>query len=132
MDTFHDHLACYHKADIGLDLFPFAGATTTFQALWMGVPVVSRMSGRFSSRAGGSLTTHAGLGDLAVDTDDAFVERATALATDLPRLAELRATLRQRISDSPLCNGPAYARNIEDAYRAMWDVHAGGGKDRTP
>ena len=51
---------------------------------------------------------------------------------DLPRLADLRATLRQRLEDSPLCDGPAYARNVEDALRAMWDAHAGGGKDRTP
>jgi len=55
-----------------------------------------------------------------------------ALAADLPRLADLRATLRQRLEDSPLCDGPAYARNVEDALRAMWDAHAGGGKDRTP
>ena len=132
LDTFHDHLACYHKADIGLDPFPFAGATTTFQALWMGVPVISLMGGRFSSRAGGSISTHTGLGDLAVESDNAFVEHAVALAADLPRLADLRATLRQRLEDSPLCDGPAYARNVEDALRAMWDVHADGGKDRTP
>ena len=132
IDTFHDHLACYHKADIALDLFPFAGATTTFQALWMGVPVVSRMGDRFSSRAGGSMSTHTGLSDLAVESDNAFVEQAVALAADLPRLADLRATLRQRVENSPLCDGPAYARNVEDAFHAMWDVHAGGGKDRTP
>jgi len=124
IDTFHDHLACYHKADIALDLFPFAGATTTFQALWMGVPVVSRMGERFSSRAGGSITTHAGLGELAVDSDDAFVERAQALAGDLARLAEIRATLRQRLEQSPLCDGPAYAANVEDALRAMWEARA--------
>ena len=82
-------------------------------------------------RAGGSLTIHAGLGDLAVESDDAFVEHAVALAADLPRLAELRATLRQRLMDSPLCDGPAYARNVEDAFRAMWDARAGVGKDRT-
>ena len=67
-----------------------------------------------------------------MESDNAFVEHAVALAADLPRLADLRATLRQRLEDSPLCDGPAYARNVEDALRAMWDAHAGGGKDRTP
>ena len=90
----------------------------------MGVPVVSRMGERFSSRAGGSITTHAGLGELAVDSDDAFVERAQALAGDLARLAEIRATLRQRLEQSPLCDGPAYAANVEDALRAMWVARA--------
>jgi predicted O-linked N-acetylglucosamine transferase (SPINDLY family) len=131
-DTFHDHLACYHKADIGLDTFPFSGATTTFQALWMGVPVISRMGDRFIARMGGSLSAHAGLGDLAVESDDVFVEHAVALAADLPRLKELRATLRQRLIDSPLCDGPTYARNVEDAFRTMWDARAGGGKNGTP
>ena len=124
------HLEAYNKIDIGLDPFPFAGATTTFQALWMGVPVISLMGGRFSSRAGGSISTHTGLGDLAVESDNAFVEHAVALAADLPRLADLRATLRQRLEDSPLCDGPAYARNVEDALRAMWEERAGGGKDK--
>jgi len=122
LDTFHDHLACYHRADIALDLFPFAGATTTFQALWMGVPVISRLGDRFASRAGGSISTHAGLGELALDSDDAFVEQAVALAADLPRLGEIRAGLRQRVKDSPLCDAPAYARNVEDAFRAMWEA----------
>ena len=60
-DSFQEHLARYAQADIALDTFPFSGATTTFQALWMGVPVLSLMGGRFITRMGGSLTALAGL-----------------------------------------------------------------------
>ena len=67
-----------------------------------------------------------------MDSDDAFVECAQALAGDMARLAEIRATLRQRLEESPLCDGPAYAGNVENAFHAMWDAHADGGKDRTP
>lgn len=125
-DKFRDHLGLYHRADIALDTFPFAGATTTFQALWMGVPVVSLMGERFISRMGGSLSVHAGLDFLAADTPDAYVETAVVLAGDWPRLRELRSTLRQRIAASPLCDGPAFARNVEKAFRAMWATRAAG------
>jgi len=114
------HLAQYHQVDIALDPFPFSGATTTFQALWMGVPVVSLLGERFISRMGGSLTAHAGLEMLAAASPDEYVEIAVALAQDRPRLRELRTTLRGRVAASPLCDGPAYARNVEDAFRSMW------------
>ncbi len=119
-DTFAEHLGRYEEVDIALDPFPFNGATTTFQALWMGVPVVSLAGGTFISRAAGSMLHHVGLGDLAVNTPEAYVACARDLAGDLPRLKALRAGLRERMESSPLCDAPAYAQSVEAAYRDMW------------
>jgi predicted O-linked N-acetylglucosamine transferase (SPINDLY family) len=119
-DTFAGHLGRYGEMDIALDTFPYNGATTTFQALWMGVPVVSLAGETFISRAAGSILHHVGLGELAVDTPEAYVACARNLAGDLARLRTLRETLRERISTSPLCNAPANARRVESAFRDMW------------
>jgi predicted O-linked N-acetylglucosamine transferase (SPINDLY family) len=119
-DTFTQHLGRYAEVDIALDPFPFNGATTTFQALWMGVPVVSLAGQTFVSRAAGSMLHHVGLGDMAVDTPEAYVACARDLAGDRARLRTLRETLRERVATSPLCDAPAYARSIEGAFRDMW------------
>ncbi len=127
MDSFHNHLGHYAKADIALDTFPFSGATTTFQALWMGVPVISLLGERFIGRMGGALSSHAGLDDLVAETPKDYVKKAAALAADLDRLKDLRAGLRDRIGASPLCDGPSFAKNIEQAYQDMWDSRMAGG-----
>ena len=119
-DTFTEHLGSIGEVDIALDPFPFNGATTTFQALWMGVPVVSLAGGTFISRAAGSILHHVGLEDLAVDTPGAYVACARELAGDLDRLRTLRETLRERLAASPICDAPAHTRGVEDAYREMW------------
>jgi predicted O-linked N-acetylglucosamine transferase (SPINDLY family) len=120
-NNFYDHLNYYNQADIALDTFPFAGATTTFQALWMGVPVISLMTERFIGRAGGAMSLQAGIDSVVAETPDAYVEHAVTLAGDLPRLKSLKSTLRQRVENSPLCDGPAYARNVEKAFHTMWE-----------
>jgi protein O-GlcNAc transferase len=126
-DSFHDHLACYNQADIALDTFPFAGATTTFQALWMGVPVISLMGERFIARMGGSISYHAGLPSLAAETPQEFVEQAVSLAGQRSELRKLRSTMRQRLLSSSLCDGPAYARHLEQAYCSLWNARTGKG-----
>ena len=122
-DNMHDHLANYHQADIALDTFPFAGATTTFQALWMGVPVISLLGDRFISRAGGVISLQAGLKETIATNKDEFIEKAIVLAGDKTNLRKTRKTLRQKLIDSPLCNGPTYARNAENAFQSMWAAH---------
>ncbi|HTY65389.1 MAG TPA: tetratricopeptide repeat protein [Alphaproteobacteria bacterium] len=114
------HLGLYNRVDIALDTFPFAGSTTTFEALWMGVPVVTLMGGTMMSRWSGSMMKALRLDGLAADTPDAYVGLATALAADRDRLAELRAGLRDRIMHSPIVNGPLRARQIERIYQAVW------------
>jgi len=115
-----EYLRYYQRADIMLDPFPYNGHTTSLDALWMGVPVVSLAGERTVSRAGLSQLTNLGLPELVARTEDEYVEIASKLAGDLPRLAELRATLRSRMEASVLMDAPRFARQIETAYRTMW------------
>lgn len=114
------HLARLSKIDIALDAFPFNGSTTTFEALWMGAPVVTLAGDRFVSRVGASLLNAVGEHRLAADTIDRYVEVAVELACDEGRLTELRRTLRQRVQASPLCDALVYTRSIEALYRKVW------------
>ena len=86
----------------------------------MGVPVVTLVGPTPVARAGLSLLTNLGLPELVAETPDQFVSIAVALAGDLPRLSELRATLRDRLQASPLMDAPRFARTVEAAYREMW------------
>ena len=115
-----DYLRLYHQIDIALDPFPYGGITTTCDALWMGVPVITLPGTLPTSRAGFSLLSNLGLEHLAAKSPDEFVQTAGKLAGDLDLLAELRSTLRQHMSDSPIMNYPRFARHMESAYRAMW------------
>jgi protein O-GlcNAc transferase len=110
----------YQRVDIGLDPFPCAGGTTTCDALWMGVPVVTLAGALALSRAGLSILSNVGVPELAARTPPEYVGIAAALAADLPRLAALRAGLRERMRRSPLMDGPRFARRMENAFRAMW------------
>jgi len=115
-----DYLHVYQQIDVGLDTVPYNGHTTSLDALWMGVPVVTLVGRTAVGRAGLSQLTNLGLPELVAETPDAFVQIAAALAGDLPRLAELRASLRQRMERSPLMDAPRFACNVEAAYREMW------------
>ena len=121
IDNFNEHLTHYHQGDIALDTFPFSGATTTFQALWMGLPVVSLHGKRFISRMGESICRHAGLGNLCAATPKDYIETCASLAQNLDHLKELRLSLRDQVAASPLCDGVAYTRNFEDALQDMWN-----------
>lgn len=122
------HLRWYDQMDISLDTFPYHGTTTTCEAMWMGVPVVTLAGRTHVSRVGVSLLTNVGLGDLVADSGDGYVEAAVALAGNRDGLQELRSTLRQRMQGSPLMDGPRFARNVEGIYRAMWRTWCGGGR----
>jgi len=118
----------YQRFDIALDTFPYCGGTTTCDALWMGVPVVSRYGQRAVSRAGLSILSNVGLREFIAETDGQYIEIATVLASDVPRLAELRSSLRQRMRSSPLMDGPRFARNVEAAFRRMWRTWSGNAR----
>jgi predicted O-linked N-acetylglucosamine transferase (SPINDLY family) len=115
-----EHLQAYHAIDISLDPFPFTGATTTFEALWMGVPVVTLLGDTFMGRWSASMLHALKLDDLIARTPEEYVECAVRLAGDPPLLAALRAGLRERLSRSPLCNGPLRARQMQRLLRALW------------
>jgi protein O-GlcNAc transferase len=121
-----DHFEAYANLDIALDTFPYNGTTTTCEALWMGVPVISRVGQVHAARVGLSLLSAVGLRELAADSDDEFVAIAKRLAADSERLRSLRQSLRLRMSASPLCDGPRFARRFEAALRQMWRTWCAG------
>lgn len=114
------HLAAYQAIDVALDPFPYNGTTTTLEALWMGVPVVTLAGDRHSGRVGVSLLSHAGAAELIAEGIDGYIAKAVALAGDAARLTAYRATLRDQLAASPLCDAPGFASALEDAYRALW------------
>jgi protein O-GlcNAc transferase len=114
------HLAVYRRVDIALDTFPYHGTTTTCEALWMGVPVVTLAGAVHRSRVGVSLLRSVGLPELVAGSWDEYVEIAAGLAGDRGRLVELRAGMRERMRESRLMDGAGLAREVEGAYRDMW------------
>jgi protein O-GlcNAc transferase len=115
-----DYFRQYHQIDVALDTFPYAGGTTTCDALWMGVPVVSLAGKTPISRGGASILSNIGLTELLAGDLDEYVSIATKLAADIPRLAMLRSEARARMRGSPLMDAPQFARDLEAAYRRMW------------
>jgi len=117
----HEYLSLHHQADLCLDTFPYGGGTTTCHALWMGLPTLTKVgqgpAGNFSRWA----LTHLGLVDefVARDNDD-FVRKGLACLQDLPRLADLRQTLRQRMNHSMLLQPTLAAAAVSAAFRQAW------------
>jgi protein O-GlcNAc transferase len=114
------HLAVYNQVDVALDPFPFTGSTTTFESLWMGVPVVTLAGDTMVSRWSASMLGAVGLGALAAPTIAGYVDAAAALVADPGRLSVLRAGLRDELAASSLCDGRSRTRQLERLYRAMW------------
>jgi predicted O-linked N-acetylglucosamine transferase (SPINDLY family) len=114
--------AAYGGIDIALDPFPHNAGTTTIEALWLGVPVVS-LAGRPSVGRFGAMILHAiGLDEWVADDIAGYVARAVGAAAELPRLAAIREGLRSRVAASPLCDAADLARQVEAVYREHWDA----------
>ncbi len=118
--TLDKYLAIYDTVDIALDSYPYGGGTTTFDSLWMGVPVVTATGPRSVSRSAASLLQELGLDDWIAPSIDDFVEVALARAADRDAIAALRGSLRARLQASPLTDVPRFTRDLESAYRQMW------------
>ena len=119
-ETGEQHLALYAGIDVALDTFPYNGTTTTCEALWMGVPVVTVAGDRHAARVGFSLLASVGLADLVADSPDHYVRLAVELAADEARRAALRGGLRARLAGSPLCDRAGFVARVEAAYRDLW------------
>lgn len=115
------HLATYHQVDIALDSYPYNGATTTCEALWMGVPVVTLVGQVHAARMGLSILTAAGFPGWIASTPAEYVTICERLARDLEGLATLRAGLRERLQASPLMDGSTFTRQLEEIYRKLWE-----------
>lgn len=120
-DSQKEHLALYGQADIALDTFPYNGTTTTCEALWMGVPVVTLAGNTHVSRVGLSLLTAVGLPELAASTPEMFIQIAAKLAEQPELLGQWRRTMRERMK--PLMDGAAFTRKLEHAYQEMVENH---------
>lgn len=114
-----DYMERYFDVDIALDTYPYTGGGTTFDALYMGVPVVSLYGERRSSRFGLSILTNAGVGELAVPTVKEYIERAVALANDWELLDVLHKNLRTMLENSPAMDAKGYVREIEGKYKEI-------------
>lgn len=113
-------LSLYGEVDIGLDTFPYNGTTTSFEALWMGVPLLTLVGERHAARVGSSILTHLGYGELVAHSVPDYVDRAVMLANDQARIAEYRRKLRPDLAKSAFCDGNRFASAVEKAYRDVW------------
>jgi predicted O-linked N-acetylglucosamine transferase (SPINDLY family) len=117
----HDEfLGSYGRIDVALDPFPYNGGTTTMEALWQGVPVISFRGDRWAARTSASLELAAGLGEFVAAGREGYVALAVELARSAetpPRLAELRRNMRDRLRRSPACDTAGLARHLERIYR---------------
>ena len=114
-----DHLGLYHGVDIALDPFPYNGTTTTCEALWMGVPVITLAGHSHAARVGASLLTHTGLSDWIASSPEDYIALAISAVRDLPRLVKLRQGLREQVRRSPLGDAATFTRTLEAAYAQM-------------
>jgi predicted O-linked N-acetylglucosamine transferase (SPINDLY family) len=117
-----DHLALYGRVDISLDTFPYHGTTTTCEALWMGVPVVTLMGDRHVARVSGSLLTAIGRGEWVAQTPEDYVRIAAELAADPAKLAAIRAGLRDEVRKSPLGDHAGQSIRFAAALRQCWST----------
>lgn len=117
---YQEYLKQYSIVDITLDTFPENGGTTTNDSLWMGVPVISKFNDHQNGRVGLTILNRIGLGEYAVPTTTEYIAKAIELAKDKNKISELRASLRKKMTNSPLCDSKRLAKEVESAYRQMW------------
>jgi len=115
-----EYLDGYNQVDISLDTFPYGGGTTTFDSLWMGVPVVATVGETPVSRSAASILTYLGMGEWIAPAVEDVVDLAVARASDRPALLAARRALRPRMAASPLTDIARFARDLETVYRDMW------------
>lgn len=119
--SFTRHMTLYHQMDIALDTFPYNGTTTTCEAMWMGVPVVTLAGRAHVSRVGASLMHRVGLDELVGNSHEEYISIAAGLAKDHERRAGISGdALRDRMRVSPLMDAAGFVRQLEHAYRNMW------------
>jgi predicted O-linked N-acetylglucosamine transferase (SPINDLY family) len=127
-----EYFGSYGRIDVALDTHPWAGGTTTCDALWMGAPVVTLAGKTPLSRGGASILSNAGLEGWVAKSREEYVRIATGLAEDRAGLQSVRASLRDRMRRSPLMDAAGFTRDVESSFRGMWRAWCGGrvGKSR--
>jgi FkbM family methyltransferase len=120
LSAFDEHLKQYQRVDIALDTFPYNGTTTTCEALWMGVPVITLSGNTHASRVGASILSRLGLNGWIISSADDYSNISATLANDIENLKYLRRTLREKFQNSSLMNENKFMAKLETAYRRMW------------
>ena len=113
------HLAVYNEIDIALDTFPYNGTTTTFEALWMGVPVITLSGERHAARVGASILMRLGLPELVASSTNEYINLAERLANEAERLEKMHSSLRGILADSALCDAELFTKEFESALKNM-------------
>ena len=121
MSNYRDHLELYNKIDIALDTFPYNGTTTTFEALWMGVPVITKKGNSHVSSVGASILTNIGLQNFIAKDLNQYIDLAKKISTDINYLKVLRVSLREKLKKSSLCDGLSFAKDVENAYKSIYE-----------
>jgi protein O-GlcNAc transferase len=120
-------LACYNRVDLALDTQPFSGCTTTCEALWMGVPVITFPGKTFAGRHSTSHLMNAGYPQFVASDLESYIELAVEWASRLDELAALRSQMREQVGQSPLCDAPKFARDFLAVLRQAWESGVEGG-----
>ncbi len=120
IEEYGQHMALYARVDVALDPFPYNGTTTTCEALWMGVPVITLRGNRHAARVGASVIHHAGLTEWIAQSESEYIALATASAADRLALAASRPAIAERVRGSLLTDQARFTTELEDAYRNMW------------
>ena len=113
----------YADVDVALDTFPYNGGLTTCECLWMGVPIVALEAERMIGRQTSAMLRLLGLDDWVANSPDDYVRLAVDKSRQKEEVGRIRGTLRQRFAESPICDAPRFAHDLESAYRAMWQRH---------
>ena len=114
------HLDSYNKIDIALDPFPYNGTTTSCEALWMGVPFITKVGDRHCARVGMSLLKSVSLQEFIVESDEEYISKAIELSQDPNRLNKIKHDLRDKMLKSSICDKDAFCNQFSDAIRKMW------------
>jgi predicted O-linked N-acetylglucosamine transferase (SPINDLY family) len=124
--SFTEHLELYRQIDIALDPFPYNGTMTTFETLYMGVPVISLRGDCHAGRVGASILHHLGLEELLEDSLEGYLNIAVTLCSNIKLLSDYHANLRNRLLGSPFVDAQLFVKVLENAYRDVWHKYIEG------
>ena len=111
------------RVDIALDPFPYSGITTSFESVWMGVPLYVLSGNNFYSRTGVSINKNLGMEDWIANNEKDYISKAISKASDLEKLLQIKKQLRNKFLKSPLSNTKQFAKNFENCLNLMWKTY---------